>query len=351
MLSPYRVIDLCDERGAFAGTVMAMLGAEVIVAEPPEGGPLRHRAPFVADRPGLDRSLVHHAFSRGKKSVVVSCREELRALVRSADVLVEPGPPSDDLLDAHPGLVHVTISAFGTTGPKAGWAATDLTVAAAGYQLGITGNADKPPLRCAVPQTWLHAGIDAAVGVLVALAQRARSGIGQRIDISAQHSWTLAGFHYPLYPAWGEPEVTRNGSHVRIGPVFSRFEYPALDGYVTYLLLFGAAVGPFTNRMVRWMVEEGACDASFADVEWSEFRADLETDRYEQLKAAVAGFLAKRTKGELFEAARRRKLLIAPVASLSEVLASPQFLARHVWRTVDLPDGLTARVPGPYVLA
>ena len=67
-LSPYRVIDLTDDRGNLAGLIFAQLGAEVVAVEPPHGHRTRRMAPFADDRPGTARSLVHRAYNRGKKS-------------------------------------------------------------------------------------------------------------------------------------------------------------------------------------------------------------------------------------------------------------------------------------------
>src|SRR5688500_14518528 len=97
MLACYRVLDLTDERGQLAGSILAALGADVIAVEPPGGTASRHLAPFAGDVPGLERSLQHWAYNRGKRSVVVDPATEdgraaLAELVRSADVLLVTGP-------------------------------------------------------------------------------------------------------------------------------------------------------------------------------------------------------------------------------------------------------------------
>ena len=78
---------------------------------------------------------------------------------------------------SNPALVHVTISAFGGDGPKADWAASDLTILAAGCAQALNGDSDRAPVRTTVPQAWLHAGAEAAVGALLG-AHRARSAAG-----------------------------------------------------------------------------------------------------------------------------------------------------------------------------
>ena len=161
MLSPYRVLDLTDHRGQLGGHILAMLGAEVILVEPPGGSPARQVGPFAGEEPGLERSLQFWAHNRGKRSVVIDIdtpegREQLLELVAGADVLIENEPPGAmaargldhaALAAVNEALVHVSITAFGSDGPKAGWAESDLIVAAASGHMALTGDPDLAPLR------------------------------------------------------------------------------------------------------------------------------------------------------------------------------------------------------------
>ena len=70
MLSPYRILDLTDERSNLTGLLLAQLGAEVIAIEPPEGTHSRQVGPFADDEEDIERSLTHWAWNRGKKSVI-----------------------------------------------------------------------------------------------------------------------------------------------------------------------------------------------------------------------------------------------------------------------------------------
>lgn len=365
LLAKYRVLDLTDARGAFAGSLLAQLGAEVILVEPPTGNNIRKTEPYAQDKPDLDNSLVHHSFSRGKASVMLDPnnskdKKKFLDLASSADVILRSGRPSEidalgypstsELEDMFPHLVQATVSPFGLTGPKAEWLDSDLVLAAAGVQMSINGDADAPPLRTAVPQVWSHACADAAIGVAVALRERSHSQLGQRVDVSAQQSWTYAAFHYPLFPSWGAEEVTRNGSHVRIGKVASTFHFPAKDGTVTLTYLFGAAVGPFTNRFVEWMVDEGAIDPAFQSIDYSTWSPVDDLDHYEKLTKAIYYFCESKTKAELLEAAKQRRLLVMPVSTLSEVISNTQFEERGLWESVQIGES-SAKLPGPFVHA
>lgn len=343
MLSPYRVLDMTDHRGPMAGFILAGLGAEVVVVEPAEGNPARSRGD----------GLEWWAYSRGKSSVVCETHEELLELVRGADVLIE----CDGLLDrnelaaVNPALVHVTISAFGSDGPKADWAASDLTIVASGCALALTGDSDRAPVRTAVPQAWLHAGAEAAGGALLALTERARSGLGQHVDISAQQAVMQAGIPGVLLVPNDNPAAQRTAGGLLFGGLHLQFVYPTLDGYVSITFLFGEMVGPFSRRLMEWVHEEGHCDAAMRDWDWNGFGLRLATDpagagELEEAKAAITRLTSSKTKAELFAEAQRRQILLAPVATAAELVANEHLRARHYWDEV---DGRTC--PGPFVKA
>ncbi|MFQ5699502.1 MAG: CoA transferase, partial [Myxococcota bacterium] len=176
MLSHLRVLDLSDERGIVCGWMLAELGADVIGIEPPGGSSLRGRAPFAGGEPDPERSLHWWAYGRGRRSVCLDLdtregREAARALAERTDVLIESDAPGvlaarglgyEDLAHVNPGLVYVSITPFGQTGPKARWRGTDLTVLASGGPLWLCGDEDRPPVRVSVPQAFPHAAAEAA---------------------------------------------------------------------------------------------------------------------------------------------------------------------------------------------
>ncbi|MCP5029649.1 MAG: CoA transferase, partial [Actinomycetia bacterium] len=172
VLSGYRILDLTDDRGHLAGHLLAQLGADVILVEPSGGHRTRHRGPFIGDVADPERSLEFHSFNRGKRSVVADGPDQLAQLAAGADAVISCGAIDVDLgqlRSAYPRLVTASISAFGETGPKADWAATDLTIAASSGTMSITGDTDRAPVRIGVPQTWHNAAADVAGAVLMAL--------------------------------------------------------------------------------------------------------------------------------------------------------------------------------------
>jgi len=368
MLSPYRVLDLTTERGLLCGQILGDLGADVIKVEPPGGSPARRLAPFYEDLPDPNRSLYWWAYNRNKRSITLNLetdegRELLRQLATRSHFLIESFNPGylrdrqlgyENLSAINPGLIYVSITPFGQQGPKATYADSDLVILAAGGPLLLCGDEDRAPVRVCVPQAYLHASGDAAAGALVANHARARSGIGQHVDVAAQQSVTLATQANNLAYRLGADDARRMAGGARVGSQRVPLVWRAQDGYVTSIFLFGPQLGVFTQRLMNYLHEIGACDAATRDKDWIAYGALLAGGQepmaeYERVVGLIAGFFASRTKADLFKAALERGLLIAPITTVDEVLASPQLDSRKYWQTLNHPElGRSFRYPGPF---
>jgi len=93
MLAGLRVLDLADQSGALAGKLLAGLGADVVLVEPPGGSPMRAIPPFWRGAPDPERSLFLWFYAAGKRSISVADAAELRRLAAAADVVIETAPP------------------------------------------------------------------------------------------------------------------------------------------------------------------------------------------------------------------------------------------------------------------
>jgi crotonobetainyl-CoA:carnitine CoA-transferase CaiB-like acyl-CoA transferase len=367
VLSPYRVIDLACDRGILCGQILADLGADVIQVEPRSGSALRRSGPFLGDEPDPERSLAFSAYARGKRSVALdlddaSDRELLKQLIAGADFLIEAEDPGrlealglgDAALEAlQPGLVHVSITPFGRTGPKAGWAGTDLTLIAAAGLAHLNGEAAYPPIRCCVPQAYAHAAADAAVGALIAHFERRRSGRGQHVDVAAQHSLTLATQFRTLDAALGEAPARRLAGGVVVAGRFIPLRYPLRDGWVALGPAFLPSTGHFMKRLLSWALEEGFGEPAALDEDWGQFvlrviRREVDVARFAPIDDTLREFFATRTKAEVVEAACKRKLLLAPIFDLGEFADSPQLAARGFARELAIGEGDALRFPGPF---
>ncbi len=368
MLSRYRILDFTDVGQAIAGQILADLGADVVLIEPPSGVETRRLGPFYKGNQDRNASLPFWATSRNKRSVCLDIetsegRQGFLKLVEGADVLIESRPPGqlaerglgyERLAELHPDLVVVSITPFGQEGPKAHWPATDLTITAASGALILTGDEDRPPLQSTFPQAFLNAGAEAAIGALLALSARERDGLGQHVDVSAQTAMMMTTQSFVLCHGWNDEELRRLGGGFRLGDLRLRFVYPCKDGYVNLTLLFGAALGPATARLFRWMCDEGFVDEETRDRDWIRFGAKLvkgEEPLSELVRCieAIEAFTRSHTKAELFEGAMSRKVMIVPVNDVSDLASSPQLASRDFWTPVPHPElGTDVTYPGPF---
>ncbi|MBF6559211.1 MAG: CoA transferase [Candidatus Binataceae bacterium] len=368
MLDGCRVIDLTTERGLLCGQLLGDLGADVIKIEPPGGSPVRAQGPFFAGASAADRSICWWAYNRNKRGITLNLETDegrglLRRLAARADFLLESDNPGElarrglgygDLAADNPALVYVSITPFGQDGPKATYADSDLIIMAAGGVLILYGDEDRAPIRMSVPQAYLHACCDAAGAALIAYYGRLDSGLGQHLDVAAQESVGLAAQSTPLAAVIGGDDTRRMAGGAKMGPIRVPLVWAARDGLVSSVVLFGPALGVFTRKLVNFIHAAGFCDDATRDKDWIAYGNLLLTGvepltAYDRVKEQIANFFAHHTKAELFAIAREHNLLIAPLATIGEVLDNPQFAAREYWRHVEhpeLPRALT--YPGPF---
>ncbi|WP_181311740.1 CaiB/BaiF CoA-transferase family protein [Nocardioides campestrisoli] len=374
MIGHLKVLDLTDDRGLLCGRLLADLGADVVQVEPAAGSTARRSAPLVPPAAGRgdEVSLVWETFGANRRGVSLDLdgatgQERFRRLARAADVVVtsmprqwltDRGLDPARLRDQDPTLVCVTITGFGWDGPKAGYADTDLVVWAAGGPLEPHRDGGRPPLRISVPQAYLHAGADAAAGALTAVLARARTGVGQVVDVSAQVSAAAATLARVLATAVGDanpewqkqPLVRTDQSGSGAATPNSLKKWHCADGIVELHLSMGPAAGAFTNRLFAWIAEEGLLPGDVATWDWrtvpDRFTAgDLTTDDLERARAAVRSFLLTRTKEQVVAASLERRLLAMAIYDSADVLASRHLADRGFWSTLEVA-GVEVRVPG-----
>ncbi len=370
MLSGYRVLDLTDERAQLGAFVLAQMGAEVIAVEPPGGSSSRKIAPFANDVEDPDSSLRHWAYNRGKSSVVLDLEDQadqrtFRELVETADILIECESPgsmtarglgAEALASLNPALIHVSITPFGSEGPKAHWQATDITIQAAAGNMAITGDRDRAPLRAGgtLPQAWAGAASEAAGAALIALFERqTRSGLGQHIDLSVQQSMSQCAMSAPLATPLSATNTKRIAGGANLQGIPIQLQWPCKDGQVSVTFLFGAAFAGFTQNLMDWVFEEGFCDEETRTKDWLDYAMMLldgreSVEEYQRVCGVLGEFFATKTKAELLDGTMERRVLITPVATTAEVMASEQLEARRYFETVGHVDGSTVRYPGPF---
>ena len=358
MLSHLRVLDLCDERGVLAGQMLADLGADVIQIEPPGGSQARGIAPFFGDEASeRERSIFWSAYTRNKRSVTCDLRkpagrELLRRLIATADILFESGDPGElaalglgyeQLQDEHPELIYASITAFGQTGPKSGYQATDLVIWAAGTPLLMTGDDDRAPVRVSVPQSWSHAAGDAAGGAMLALHARHNTGRGQHVDVSAQVSVAQATLGQVLAHQLGAVEPERYAGGVKVRGAGYRGLAAATDGWIVVMLAPGPAVGHFVNHAVEWLIDEGLLEPELAEenfVTWPErmMAGNADPELLPRIQQLLQEHVQTKTKREMLDIGIKFDLLLVPVLDIPDLGASRQLAARDFWHDFELSD-------------
>jgi crotonobetainyl-CoA:carnitine CoA-transferase CaiB-like acyl-CoA transferase len=357
VLSGFRILELGDESGWLAGKILAELGAQVWRLEPPGGDPARRElGPDGRPRPGL-RWL---ALNTSKRSAVLDLesaggRETFRRLARSSDAVLESGPAGwldergvgfEALRREAPALVWCSLTPFGGEGPYARHRASDLTAVAMGGNLALTGDPDRPPVRCSLPTAYLHAGPEAALGLVTALYARERTGRGQRVDVSLQECQLQTLVGAPGQHALSKRPFRRAGA--RTGR--TREIWPARDGFVSFGLRGGPARASNLAAAVGWMAEHGRAPAWLREIDWSAYDpAALSEPELARLEEAFGAFFRGFTLAELYGEALRRRILLAPCNDARAVAGQEQLRARAFFVRLEHPgSGAAAQHPARF---
>lgn len=354
-LAGYRVLDIADEKGQLCARLLGELGADVIKIEPRDGDPTRQNGPFFKGEQGPDTSLYWWAMNSGKRSVTCELRLEagrelFRRLIETADVLIEtwqPGYAKEAGLDyetlsaLNPGLIHVSISNFGQSGPYSRFAATDIVGSATGGHMFLNGDPERGPVRTTAPQAYAQANFQGAVGAMVALyARGVNDGVGQHVDVSMQEA--MANAMDNAQATWDIRHVNASGPGVRRGawsqPGVSegqfgaRYLFETSDGWVAALGL-GGLVGAGANAIIDWMAETG--DAGGLDSEeWRQKLTSmmpLNPDERAYVEEMLGRFCRKFPKEDLVAGAQARGAGWAPVFGPKEIVESKQLAGRDFW--------------------
>jgi crotonobetainyl-CoA:carnitine CoA-transferase CaiB-like acyl-CoA transferase len=217
----------------------------------------------------------------------------------------------------------------------------------------LSGDAQHPPVRIRVPQAHAHAGADAAVGALIALAERRRSGRGQHVDVSAQHSATLATMFRSLDAPLEQSPAQRISGGVQVGRAFLKNRYPLKDGWVVLGPGYLRSTGHFMRRLLTWANELGFGDPAWLEEDWGSYAlrmllGQIEPEAYEPIDRALAALFRSRTTAEVMQAAVERRLLAAPLLALDQIVESAQLASRGFVQSISHPDAGGVRYPGPW---
>jgi crotonobetainyl-CoA:carnitine CoA-transferase CaiB-like acyl-CoA transferase len=340
--------------------LLADLGADVVKVEPPEGDATRGWGPpwVGSETDGTRTAAYYLAVNRNKRSIRLDLKQPdgaavLSRLLAGTDVLVENfrsgnfarlGFGEPELAAINPGLVHLAISGFGSTGPDSERPGYDFVIQAVSGLMSITGARDEDgggPTKVGVAIADVIAGLQGAVAVLAALSARDRgTAPGQRIDVSLLAS-TLAILVNQAQNAFvggAAPERLGN-AHPNIVPYET---FPTADGEI--------AIAAGSER--QW---PRLCRALGLPALADEPRFATNGDRVlnrDELIATLRERLAERTSAEWLEALDSADVPAGPINDVAEAFSSSWAKARPA--TVDLEHpvlGLTRQVAPPFDLS
>ncbi len=336
-LAGLRVLDLAGIEGQYVGRLLADMGADVIKVEPPAGDAARNLSPFAGGIRDPERSLVFANFNANKRSVVIDMESPdglsaFKQLVATSDVLVETYPPghleargagAEVLGRINPSLVHVSLTPFGRDGPHSGYRALDLHVQAMGGMMMIQGDDERAPCMAPAQQGYQMASLHAAMGTMVALVARNRTGRGQLVEVSTQEVIANTFFQLVRYSALGEIE-RRPGRGTNL-PLVGIYE--ARDG--GWINVTPLTPGHITSTF-EWIG-----DPRFVGPEWLD--RDHRQAHAEVIVEALTQHVAKFDAAVFVDEAQARRIPCELVALPRDFAESPQLAFREYFKSFEHP--------------
>jgi crotonobetainyl-CoA:carnitine CoA-transferase CaiB-like acyl-CoA transferase len=352
LLEGIRILDLADEEASFCTKLLADMGANVIKVERPGGDPSRKMGPFSADTSDPERSLFFLYHNTNKLGITLNLehsegRKIFRRLVEKVDVVVESFSPGylkslglsfEILSRTNPKLILVSVTGFGQDGPRSQYKSCDLVASAFGGQMYVSGSPSTPPLKPFGEQSYYAASLFAAIGILLALRRRNRSGKGEHIDISLQEA-VVSTLEHVMIQYFYEKTIPKRQGSLHWNNSFSIL--PCKDAHILMSLF------QQWDTLVEWMDGEGMAE-DLRDERYKE--EEFRQSHLDHIVEVLQRWTETHTANELFELGQLMRFPWAPVYSPKGVLENPQLKARGFFVEVSHPElGTPMQYPGaPY---
>ncbi len=343
-LTHLRVIDLTRVRaGPTCVKQFADWGADVIKVEMPLSGGDDGFGP----RHGSDFQNLH----RNKRSITLNLKdprgvEVLKRLVKTADVLVENYRPDvkhklgvdyATLARENPRLVYASISGFGQDGPYRDRAGFDQVAQGMGGLMWVTGLPGQGPVRAGIPVADLSAGLFAALGILIALQERSRSGEGQWVQSSLLSAMvTMMDFQAGRWLVEGEVPGQAGNDHPTSMPTSV---YPSADGFVNIAAAGKVIYARFCEALGA---PELATDSRFSS-------EALRSKNRIELNQAIAERTRRYPSQTLIASLNEAGVPCGPIYKMDDVFADPQVQHLGMAVVVPRPDGGELNLVGPAI--
>lgn len=335
-LAGIRVIDVSRVLGGpLAGQILGDHGADVIKVEPPAGDETRGWGPPFQD----GTAAYFQGLNRNKRAIALDLsREEgrdiLLKMLEDADVLLENfkigtlekwGLGYDEVLsERFPRLIHARVSGFGADGPLGALPGYDAILQAMGGLMAVNGNEASGPLRVGTPVVDITTGLNAVLGIMMALMHRHATGKGQFVESALyDNALNLLHPHAPTYFMAGKEPGRTGNDHLSISP------YSSYATRTRPVFLAVGNNGQFAKLCAEIGAPEIAEDPRFAD-------NGLRVENRHALREALEAAMADTDGAELGERLIAKGVPAGPILSLGESVDHPH--ARHRGIRVEIGD-------------
>jgi formyl-CoA transferase len=331
--------------GPFAAKTLGDFGAEVIKIEPPlTGDPLRQWR-LLKD----GTSVWWQVQSRNKRSLALDLKEPaaqdiVRQLVRDADVLIENFRPgamegwglSPEALQAiNPRLIMLRISGYGQTGPDRDKPGFGVVAEAMSGLRHLTAEPGRVPVRVGVSIGDTLASLHGVMGILMALHERHRSGVGQVIDVALYEAvFNCMESLLPEYSAFGTVREAAGSALPGIAPSNA---YRCADG--GYALIAGNGDSIFKRLMSTIARADLGADPALA-------HNSGRVQRVAEIDAAIGAWTAQRSVIEVLAALDSAAVPAGRIYTVADIAADPHYQARGMLQSVRMSDGSDLTLPG-----
>lgn len=346
------IVEAGDERGEFAGLLLASLGAEVLKLEGRHGSDSRRLGPFTTPQPDPEHSLCFQRYNLGKKSILLegghpAARHVLERLAQRADVILDSGEAGAltqrvefyrEMQALHPRLIVCTITPFGLDGPYRDFKMTDLTqlamggvMASCGYDPNPDGGYDTPPIAPAMWQAYHIACEYAVLSVLAAISFRELTGEGDFIDLSIHEAVsTCTEVAIPTYVYNGKIVQRQTGRHAADSPTRPWLRRTKDGEYVKAFLFWGGR----ERQSIAEMLTEAGIEHDLDSVAYRQLCEQSPAEAQAHLSAMVDQLVGALTAEEVFHRAQAKGLLWASVRRPEDNISDPHFQARGTFQAL-----------------
>ncbi|MEH6587079.1 MAG: CoA transferase [Halioglobus sp.] len=347
-LSGLRILDLTHMlSGPYGAMILADLGADTIKVEPLRGEGTRK---LLATDPANSLEGMGAYFltlNRNKQSVAIDLksdegRTQFYRLVEKSDIVISnfgAGVPErlgidfDSLSEVNSRIITCTVTGFGSDGPSCKRPAFDQVAQATGGGMSITGTDPQHPVRAGIPIGDLGGGMFGVMGILAALYERERSGLGQHVDISMLDCQvSLLNYMATMHFLSGEDPYPIGNSHFVHVP-YNTFR--CLDGFIVIAVI--------TDNFWQNLKQVISCP------EFDDPALDGQPGRWEareMINDRLNEVLAGNSCSHWLKLLEEKRIPCAPVNSFSQTFSDPQVRHRNMVVELSHPGGASTQGPG-----